>query len=393
MKHKLLIVIGLISFIACNQNNEYLEEEYTILSEKLNLPENPFDYTPAISEGILKIIPELGESLENNPLRDHQATLGRVLFYDTRLSQTEDISCASCHLQSHAFSDNVRVSKGIEGRTGHRNALALATTMGFETSYGGDGGPINNGVLPPSSSAFFSWDDSVFDLTDQSRRAIESNVEMNMTMHEAVTRLEKDRTYGVLFKNAFGSSQVNEHNLLVALKVFMNSLSSVESKFDEGLASTDGNSFSPFPNFSTSENRGKEIFNRDCASCHSDLHSFSIMPVANNGLDIEYEDQGKGEVSNNDWEMGVFKIPFLRNIALTAPYMHDGRFGTLEEVIEHYSINIQNHRNLNFELRNNDSQPRRFNYTKQDKLDLIAYLNTLTDYNIINDVRFSNPFK
>ena len=374
--------------MACNPSDEYLDEEHKILSEKLNLPEAPFDYTPRISEGIQFSFPELGAELTEDPLRNHQATMGRVLFYDTRLSQNNKISCASCHLQERAFADKTSVSRGFEGQEGHRNALALAVTVGFEISYGGV--PID-GFAPPSS-AFFSWDDSVFNLFEQSRRAITSEIEMGMTMHEVVSKLSNDRAYAILSNNAFGTSNIMEHHILDALRVFMNSMSSVDTKFDEGLLSAQGNPFEVFPNFTDSENNGKALFNRDCTSCHHEIHSVSLMSSANNGLDHEYADKGRGAITNFEGDMGVFKIPFLRNVALTGPYMHDGRFETLEEVINHYSEGIKDHPNLHEVLKDGMGNPRKLAYTDREKADIIAYLNTLTDYKIIKDERFSDPF-
>ncbi|NNF36622.1 MAG: cytochrome-c peroxidase [Saprospiraceae bacterium] len=388
MRTLFLLIATTIAFSSCDKSHSINEEQHSILSEKLNLPADVFDYTPGFSQALINDFPEIRDALERDEVHDHLATMGRVLFYDKRLSRTNEISCASCHLQERAFSDDKAVSRGVNDLTGTRNALALATTMGFETSYG------SNFSLPVSGvSAFFSWDDSVFDLTEQSLRAIESDVEMNMDLQAVVNKLESDPIYGVLNKNAFGTSQIMEHNILEALKSFMNSMSSVESKFDKGLVMTRNNPQADFPNFSNSENFGKSLFNRDCSSCHGDSHSFSVTPTANNGLDIYSIDPGKGGVTSREQDMGVFKVPFLRNIEVTSPYMHDGRFNTLEDVIDHYSNGIQPHPNLDIRLLENDGQPKRFDYSSEEKIALIDYLKSLTDQNILTAEKFSDPFK
>ena len=389
MRFPITIIATFLVAISCNDNGKYLNEEHVILSNQLNLPETPYDYTPKISDGVKISFPELAESLNPDVTRNHQATMGRVIFYDKRLSKNNSTSCASCHIQERAFADNTRVSKGFDGVEGHRNTLALAVTPGFEVSYGGIN--VDGNVAFPS--AFFSWDDSAFDLTEQSLRAITSEIEMGMTMNEVVQRLSVDTTYAILAFNAFETSNIMEHHILEALRVFINSMSAVDTRFDEGLMLTGGNPFTDFPNYLTSENNGKRIFNRDCASCHHELHTISLVATANNGIAISSDDQGKGDITNLDFHMGVFKVPFLRNIELTGPYMHDGRFESLSEVVDHYSENIQDHPNLNSNLKNVDGSPKKFNYSASEKEDIIAYLKTLTDLKILEDPKFSNPFK
>lgn len=388
MRTFLLLIALTFTFLSCDKSHSFTEEQHAILSEKLNLPEDVFDYTPGFSQALIDEMPEIKEIIKRDEVHDHRATMGRVLFYDKRLSRTNEISCASCHIQERAFSDDKALSRGVNDLTGTRNALALATTMGFEASYG------SNFALPSTGvSAFFSWDDSVFDLTEQSLRAIESDVEMDMDLPTVVSKLNNDPAYGILSKNAFGTSQIFDHNILEALKSFMNSMSSVESKFDEGLALTRNNPRTDFPNFSPSQNHGKTLFNRDCSGCHGDAHSFSVTPTANNGLDVYSVDPGKGGVTSVQQEIGVFKVPFLRNIEVTGPYMHDGRFNTLEEVIDHYSTGIQPHPNLDFRLMDGNGQPKKFNYTSEEKTALIEYLKSLTDHHILTAEKFSDPFK
>ncbi len=387
MKYLVLIIFLCYFLSACDKSHSINEEQHAIISESLNLPKDLNDYTPRFPQSLINEFPEIEDALNRDEIHDHLATMGRVLFYDKRLSRNNTVSCATCHKQELAFSDDSRVSLGINDRAGSRNTLALGSTMGFESSYG-------QSFNLPVGGAFaqFSWDDTVFDLTEQSSRAIESDVEMDMTLSDVVRKLSVDRAYGVLMKNAFGTSQISEHNLLFALKSFMISLSSVNSKFDEGMDAVANRPGVPFPNFSDSENLGKRIFNSDCASCHGNSHTFATISASNNGLEMSYEDSGKGEITKRSEDIGVFKVPFLRNIEVTAPYMHDGRFATLRDVVDHYSENIQPHLNLGFALRDVNDNPRRFNYSVEEKSALVDYLKTLTDHEFLEDNRFSNPF-
>ena len=155
---------------------------------------------------------------------------------------------------------------------------------------------------------------------------------------------------------------------------------------------SDLNIFADFVGYTAQENIGKTLYMDNCASCHSFDHQFTEVATANNGLDINYEDKGVGEHSSDPSKIGVFKVPFLRNIELTGPYMHDGRFATLDDVINHYSEGIQNHDNLHNNLRSGDVA-KKMNFTDDDKASLKAYLLTLTDKEVIADVKFSDPFK
>jgi cytochrome c peroxidase len=362
---------------------DYSEEEYEIISKALDLPENTYNY--AINVPVhFDDFGSGGSFFSPNRQANHLATLGRVLFYDTRLSKNFKVSCASCHDQKLAFSDNVALSEGFDGEATLRNSLALATTPGFRGSY--ENGPVQ---------ARFAWDEANHDVENQSKAAIESSIEMGITMTEALNRVQEIDYYEVLFKKAFGGGNFafTEHNMLTAISEFVNSISSVESKFDDGISER-FDPFSDFENFTAQENRGKAIFQNNCSSCHTSDFSFVVRAHANNGIDINTDaDQGVGANSGNPKDMGSFKVPFIRNIALTAPYMHDGRFATLREVIDHYSEGIQPHTNLDPFLKNPNGSPIRFNFTDEDKDALEAFLHTLTDENLMNDIRFSDPFR
>ena len=365
----------------------YTEDEYDVLSEVLDLPLELHDYGQERSN-FINFGGGLFAGSESNDIfsmknisRNHQATLGRVLFYDTKLSVNNTVSCGSCHQQLLAFADDVAFSEGFDGELSFRNSLPLGNTVGFETAYGGSS----------FGRALFGWDEANRDISSQSEAAITSSVEMGMhDMNALVTKLRTDEVYKVLFKKAFGTSTIHKEDLLLSLDKFINSIVSNNSKFDEEVLNNRGQSISqldiPFKGYTDSENRGKALYNSNCASCHSMDHTRTTLATANNGLDLEYSDKGRYNVTSDLSDRGVFKIPFLRNIELTAPYMHDGRFETLEEVVEHYATGIKNHENKHPLLDE-------IKVTSEDKADLVAYLKTLTDPELTSDLKWSDPFK
>ena len=284
---------------------------------------------------------------------DEYAALGRLLFYDTRLSLNNSIACGSCHLQSKAFSDGLQFSPGLENYKTSRNSMALVN-VGYHAStfWEGHNGDVENHILDP----------------------ISNHIEMGMkSPEELVAKLKAIDDYNRLFDEVTGE-EITEENLQYALAIFVKSLISYNSKYDKGLELQ-------FANFSIAEQRGRELFFGDakCGSCHRDVHlTASWRRSANIGLDMEYADQGAGG--------GKFKIPSLRNISETGPYMHDGRFESLEEVIEHYNTGVQDHPELDWALGGD------LGLDENDKQDLIAFLETLTDYEFMADPKFSNPF-
>lgn len=380
MKNAFYLLLGGVLFLSlqsCSDKiddtlHHYTTEEYEILTRNLNIPEGTYDYSIITNRPIDR----------DRDLPFHKATLGRVLFYDNLLSVDESTSCASCHKQEIAFADDVKFSEGLQGNIGKRNSLPLGNTIGFVRYYGTD-------LAVPTGQ--FSWDESMVSINDQSEAAITSQIEMGHNMSDLVKNIKEVDYYQVLFKKVYGNNGINEANLLDAVTEFVNSFSSRESPFDKAIGSN-GNALASFSNFSDSENRGKALFNDNCSSCHDMNHNAIIMTAANNGLDLVYEDKGMGEKTSNKAYDGVFKVPSLRNIELTGPYMHDGRFETLEEVIEHYSTGIKNHDNLHNFLKSG-FQAKKFNFSDTDKQDLVNYLNTLTDQEFITAVKYSDPFK
>jgi len=390
MKMKLYTIaflLAIFAFTACENEDTYVTtdyysaEEYATLTKALNLDNQVINYSI--------VLPPHAKGKPSGVSND-MALLGRVLFYDKHLSKNNTIACASCHQQELAFSDDKKFSVGFDGALTKRNSLSLGATLGFENSYENPT-LINNSNKP----AGFLWDERAFDIHSQARIALTDEVEMGMSsMEEVVQRVSAQPHYAVLFKRAFGLEEVQGRKILDAIETFVNTLASTHSRFDEGMNKTN-DLHTDFPNFSPMENLGKRLYLANCGSCHGAQMVSLGQNVANNRLDFAYSDVGRFTFSELEQDRAVFKVPMLRNVALTAPYMHDGRFATLEEVVEHYNSGIKTHPNLHENLRDikNPTQPKRLNLTYQEKQALVAFLHTLTDPVFISDRRFSDPFK
>ncbi|MBL7827258.1 MAG: c-type cytochrome [Saprospiraceae bacterium] len=391
---KTLFSLGVFSMLlalSCSKKADfdyyyYSEEDTKTLEKYLKLPERPFPYTVELPQHLSSI------GLFPRPSEFNKATLGRVLFYDKNLSKDGTVSCASCHKQEIAFSDDVAYSRGVYDRSTSRNSFALGSVANFSAYYGTD--------LNGSSAIRFFWDNRAETAADQSRGSLTNHLEMDMTMEQVVAAVTNQPYYEPLFKKAYGHFNVTEDIVLESIANFVNAMGSFNSKFDENANGNyptySGNAFvfTPFNGFSASEKRGMELYNANCASCHSGNMGRPVLNYANNGLDLSTEaDQGVGAISGISYEMGTFKVPTLRNVALSAPYMHDGRFETLEEVIDHYSTGIKAHPNLSLDLKNSNGTPKQLNLTAQQKADMISFLHTLTDNEILQAEAFSDPFK
>lgn len=319
---------------------------------------------------------------DNNPVTDAGATLGRVLFYDTHLSKNNTISCGSCHKQEHGFSDANVFSIGFEGGLTGRHSMGLANA-----AYYGRGR--------------FFWDERASTLEEQVLMPIQDPVEMGLTLDTLVNRVNNLPYYANLFEASFGNPIADTEHIALALAQFVRSMVSYRSRYDEGRAQV-SSPYDPFPNYSALENLGKHLFigpvsegGKSCIDCHSTEGFVHIAagPISN-GLDRPAQalDPGYFGVTGDPNHLNAFKSPSLKNIALRPPYMHDGRFNTLEEVIEHYNSGIQSHPNLNFSLLDAEGNPVQMNMTEEEKLAMKLFMETLTDEPMLNDVKFSNPF-
>ena len=376
------------------------------------LPDTLFHYTPVGLPAHFNAagVQALDNTPANNPITDAGATLGRVLFYDTHLSANNTVACASCHVQAAGFSDPRTLSVGFAGGETRRNSMGLANARYYR-------------------SGRFFWDERAETLEHQVLMPIQDPVEMGMTLEALEKTLRSLDYYPRLFQEAFGTSTVTSERISNALAQFVRSLVSYQTPYDEGRAQVNS-PFDDFPNFTEEENLGKQTFFRgsgrsSCAGCHMqggrgrgrgggrqgerNTAIFFVQGTANNGLDADRGgDDGRGEVTGRARDDGEFKTPSLRNVEFTAPYMHDGRFATLEEVMTHYSSGIQNHPNLDNRLRGRgrgrgrsgqaagdaaEEQVGGLNLSDARQRALVAFLKTLTDVTLLQDVRFSDPFR
>jgi cytochrome c peroxidase len=311
----------------------------------------------------------------NDPMTVEGVELGRYLFWEKKLSKDNTISCGSCHLPEHGFSDPNQFSIGVGGAVGERQSMTLA----------------NVGWSP---SLF--WDGREPTLEKQIIQPVIHPLEMNQPWPEALHKLQNAPMYAPMFKAAFGSSHITRDRAVRAIAMFIRTMISGNSKYDKwklGLAE-----------FTLLEERGFDLFileggspetgglnGADCFHCHSlSGNQFTDYLFTNNGLTPEnqWSDLGRGAVTGNPFDNAKFKTPTLRNIEKTAPYMHDGRFQTLEEVIEHY--NSGGHQSsttspfMKYTIGGLDLPP-------QDKAALVAFLKTLTDEEFLNNPKFSDP--
>jgi cytochrome c peroxidase len=357
-----------ILIFSCSKNE--VQEGYTL--KYPSLPETMYDYETLelpdhfLTNPVLNLLDYNG----SNQVTNAGATLGRVLFYDVNLSANRTTSCGSCHHQEHGFADPLVGSKGHTGLFTHRNASHIVNLR-----------YINR----------FFWDNRVAGLENQVLLPIQDALEMGMTLDVLVTRLKSIPYYEPLFTAAFGNGEITSERISFALAQFVRSIVSYQTKYDEGVPLN-------FSNFSAEELLGLEIFtsnSTECNHCHVTANFF-LNDALNNGLDSEYEDNGRGLITGNETDNGKFKVPSLRNVELTAPYMHDGRFASLEDAIEHYSTGVSPHPNLDDRLTTDGhigGNPRHLNFTPEEKSALIAFLKTLTDYPMMNDPKFADPFK
>jgi len=326
----------------------------------LDLPATPYQYTTG----------------------DRLPTLGRVLFYDKQLSLNNSVSCATCHKQTSAFADNVAFSRGFENKATARNSMPIQN-LGF-TGFEGDG--LGFGI-----SLF--WDGRQHDVKQMGLEPIANHIEMGVSDFDKLAdKLENVPYYNDLFEDAFGTNEVTSQRIAQGLAAFITSINSNQTVLDRSMLPQGGTSLTPL------QQQGQSLFinTYNCNSCHqvqSPTGYIMAGTFANIGLDVVYEDGGVAARTGKPEDVGKFKIPSLRNLTFTAPYMHDRRFATLEEVIDHYSTGIEANENLDVRLRDEKGAPRQFNIPTADRAALIAFLHTLDDVSVLSDPKFSNPFK
>ncbi len=346
-----------------------------------------------------------GQLIRKEEINNEVATLGRVLFYDTRLSINNTISCGSCHKQHLGFADGEKVSTGFRGKQTTRNSMSIAN---------------------PAMSGQLFWDSRVSSVRDLVLEPVQNHIEMGM---EDLGLLEKKLAntefYPVLFEKAFGDPGISSDRIAEGMSQFLRAMVSKDSKFDQGQTSS-------FDNFTAKEELGRSLFfsqKLQCSGCHGGINfgnipnnqdlffatdrlmsqegfdedaffsndlAFSVSSAGSEygtpetlgttsiGLDVVSEDPGLRN--------GNFKIPSLRNISVTAPYMHDGRFQSLEEVIDFYNSGIQPHQDLDDKFRDANGHPIKMGLSTLEKEALVAFLGTLTDNTFMREERFSDPF-
>lgn len=338
---KLLFVIVLF-LISCQRDTgatyEEINEPYAF-----DVPEN---------------FPPLFYDLDRNPLTKYGVELGRKLFYDGRLSSTNIVSCAFCHEQDHAFTHHGHnLSHGVHDRVGTRNTPATQN-LAFYNRFFYDGAAVNLDMV------------SIVPIHDEN--------EMDETIPAILGKLRADEAYQRLFRLAFDDEEITSTNMFRAMSQFMTIMVSKDSKYDKYVRNEEGG------NLNELELQGLNLFQSKCASCHAtDL--FTDNEFRNIGLPINpiLQDMGRAEVSGDPADNNKFKVPSLRNVELTAPYMHDGRFGSLTSVLNHYRNNVQDDVNLDPLLRHENG--RGIPMTNEEAEAIIEFLKTLTDYEFINN--------
>ncbi len=353
------------------------------------LPEEPYDYvtssravmdisapdmdlvnTFSTQFAVAAVTTNVGQSITKEVQDNNIATLGRVLFYDGKLSKNNATACASCHQQEKAFADGAIFSAGFGGQKTTRNSISFQN---------------------PSLGNNFFWDARQRELNTLVTEPIVNHIEMGIeNLPDLMVKLSETSYYPDLFEKAYGSKSITESKFAEALTQFLASITTTNSTYDRAIEND-------FEEFSSLEKLGMAIFYSDkalCGSCHTganfaapdaiDQYYNPSKGTTNIGLDLVYSDDGRGD--------GEFKIPSLRNVAITGPYMHDGRYETLREVLDHYNTGIQPHPNLDTKLVKN-GLPIKMGLSSLELDALEAFMHTLTDEDLLRDPKFSNPFR
>ncbi|AFD09411.1 cytochrome-c peroxidase [Solitalea canadensis] len=311
----------------------------------------------------------------DNPLTNEGIYLGRKLFYETRLSANRKISCASCHKQEKAFSDDRVGSIGVDGSVTERNSMAIVNLLWARK---------------------FFWDGRAIGLEQQAAIPLANPHEMGQSAALSAVILRKIKGYPYLFKHAFGDTAITADRIVKAIAQFERTLISADSPYDKYLR----NEYSPsqielegMGLFMTAPQPGKGIRGANCAHCHGGEKSYLEM-FHNNGLDSIYKDAGIQLLTGFETDHGRFKAPTLRNIALTAPYMHDGRFSSLEKVLDHYNGPLHPHHLSSFlKGSSNNEGGLTLGLTNKEKMAIVSFLHMLTDSSFVKNPAFSDPNK
>ena len=332
----LVIGIGLLSAAILHERSEFKLVDAPKFQVPKNWPVPQYDF-------------------KNNPVTAAGFALGRKLFYDAQLSRDGSVSCGSCHQQFAAFAQlDHRVSHGIGGANGKRNAPGL----------------FNLAWQPQ-----LMWDGAATHLETQPILPISNPLEMGESLEDIVNKLKADKSYSKLFEQAFGTPAIDSQRTLRALAQFTGTLVSNRSRYDRYSAGEE--------QFSADELAGLNLFRQNCAACHREP-LFTDYSYRSNGLDAHSEDEGRKGVTTKLEDHGLFRVPSLRNVALTSPYMHDGRFATLEQVLDHYDHGIAASAALDPLL------AKGIPLNSQQRRELLSFLNTLSDQQFISDVRFAD---
>ncbi|CAM4080479.1 MULTISPECIES: cytochrome-c peroxidase [Flavobacterium] len=345
MKAEYILLLVFSILFSCSSEKE--DDSYENISIDFQVPSN---------------FPPISHDLANNPLTEKGFELGKKLFYEGRLASDGIVSCGFCHIQEDAFTHHGHTfSHGVGDNIGTRNTPPIQN-LAYQSAY--------------------MWDGASTHLDLQPIIPFTSEIEMNGNFSDAIAMMRADPEYPKLFKQAFPDGEVNAENMLKALGQFMVMVTSSNSKFDKYRRNEVGGTMN------TDELEGYAIFNQKCSSCHAtDL--FTDNSFRNNGLSVNpaINDVGRYRVTELEQDKHKFKVPSLRNIEKTAPYMHDGRFFTLEAVLNHYSSGVVNSLTLDASLSENGTLG--IPLTTSEKVKVIAFLKTLTDYQYLTDSRFS----
>ncbi|MES2733951.1 MAG: cytochrome c peroxidase [Bacteroidota bacterium] len=310
----------------------------------------------------------------DNPMTKQGVHLGRMLFYEKRLSSNNSLSCATCHQQKLAFTDGQAFSRGVDAIETKRSSMSIANLLWVRQ---------------------FFWDGRAKSLEEQAITPMTDPHEMGQSLEESAKKLQQASIYPPLFKLTFGSDTITGDRITKALAQFERTLISSNSKYDQYLAGE----YQP----TAQEKRGHDLFmthpapeqnlrGANCGDCHGGYKTFMEF-YHNNGLEAEPKDIGREALTKKYTDRGRFRVPTMRNIALTAPYMHDGRFKTLEEVLDHYNEHVQGSSSLAplISEATNEIGGKSLKLTSEEKQDVIAFMHMLTDSTFITDARFSDP--